>query len=206
MKEKITTLFLMGAAVLALTACSGEELAATADTSLNAALTANTVSQDILPEDLVGTWSMYSMTSVAFEDQSAVPVDFDQNGQSTFDLLEETDCFDPMFFVFYENGEVKTRQARLFFNATTGAFTCQTTGDYTATYTVSGNTLTVNFTVSGSPYTETRTISRYSENGTEFLMVTLTKEETNAAVYVAKDPGTTVASEIKKIEMVYIKA
>ena len=145
------------------------------------------------------------MTSVDAEDQSAVPVDFDQNGQYTFDLLEETDCFDSMYFVFYENGVVETRQARLYFNASTGGFSCQTTGDYNATYSVSGNILTVNFTVSGSQYTETRTISRYSENGIEFLKVTLTREETNAAVYVTKDPGNTVASELRKIEMVYIK-
>lgn len=200
MKEKITNLFLVGAAMLALTACSGEDLNETANVSLNATSTTNTTSQDILPSDLVGTWSMYSMASME------TAVDFDQDGNYTNDLLEETDCFDPMYFVFYENAEVRTRQARLYFNAMTGAFTCQTTGDYTATYSVSGNILSVTFTVSGSQYTETRTISRYSESGNEFLMVTLTKEETNAAVYVAKDPGTTVASEIQKIEMVYIKA
>lgn len=184
---------------LLLLACSGEDLPAVENLSLNATSTAIAESQDLIASDLLGTWEMYSMTSIE------TTVDFDQNGQPTNDLLEETDCFDPMYFIFKETGEVDTRQSRLYFNAQTGAFTCLTTGDYTATYAVSGNILTVNFTVNGTGYTENKTISRYSENGSEFLMVTLTKEETDAAVYVANDPGNTVASEIQKIETIYIK-
>lgn len=167
--------------------------------SLNATSTTVTASEDIAASDLVGAWAMYSMTSIG------TTVDFDQNGFETNDLLAETDCFDPMYFIFKETGEVDTRQSRLYFNSQTGAFTCLTTGDYTATYAVSGNILTVNFTVNGNEYTENKTISRYSENGSEFLLVTLTKGETDAAVYIADDPGNTVASEIEKIEMVYKK-
>ena len=165
--------------------------------TLNA--TASTVEvQDLTVNDLVGRWNMYTMTS-------SDSVDFDSNEVYTYDLLEETDCFDPMFFVFDVEGNVDTEQARLFFDGVTGEFTCFTTGNYSATYTISGNELTVNFQVDGIGYTETKTVSRYSDNGEEFLQVTLTKAETDAAVYIADDPGNTVASDIQKIEMVYIK-
>ncbi len=198
MKNFLQKIILGGVGVSLLIACSAESLN---DEGIALNATTNTfTNQELSTNDLVGRWNMYTMTSVE------TTVDFDQDGNHTNDLLLETDCFDPMYFVFHESGAVDTRQARLFFSAATGAFTCQTTGDYVAAYSVSGNTLTVNFTVNGTEFTETRTVSRFSENGNEFLMVTLTKEETNAAVYVAKDPGNTVASAIQKIEMIYIKA
>lgn len=197
-------MMLGGVGVSMLIACSAESvndegkiLNATGTTSATQELTMN---------DLVGRWNMYAMTSVPLEEGvEATAVDFDQNGVFTYDLLEETDCFDPMYFDFTSNGEVATYQSRLFFSKVTGAFSCQTTGNYKATYTINGDQLSVTFTIDGQTYTETKTISRYSENGSEFLKVTLTKAETNAAVYVAPDPGNTVASEIQKIEMVYIK-
>ena len=197
--KKITQFFFAGLAGLLLSACSAESLSDFENVSLNATTT-NVSSEDIVASDLLGTWNMYSMTAME------TSVDFDLNGQYTNDLLEETDCFDSMYFIFKNDGVVDTRQSRLYFDSLMGDFSCLTTGDYTATYTVSGNTLTVTFTIDGTEYTENKTISLYSENGNDFLKVTLTKEETNAAEYVADDPGNTVASEIQKIEMVYIKA
>lgn len=199
MKKTTFNLILTSIAALILYACSGDSLREVENLSLNATSTTAAAAEDIAPADLIGSWVMYSMTSIG------TTVDFDQNGVRTNDLLAETDCFDPMYFVFKETGEVDTRQSRLYFNAQTGAFTCLTTGDYTGTYAVSGNILTVNFTVNGSEYSENKTISRYNENGSEFLLVTLTKGETDAAVYIADDPGNTVASEIQKIEIVYKK-
>lgn len=179
-------------------ACSAEEMS-NDQQELNLSGTANMQEAQILASDLVGTWIMYSMTS-------DVAVDFDQNGNFTFDLLEETDCFDPMYFVFKENGDVDTFQSRLFFSSTTGMFSCQTTGNYTATYEIlEGNELLVNFRVKEQNYTDKKSISRYTENNVEFLKVSLSKAETNAAVYVEPDPGNTVASEIQLIEMTYIK-
>lgn len=198
MKNKITRLFLCCASGLLLSACSGDSLSESGDVSLNATSTTTAKSQDITVADLVGTWHMYSMTS-------DVEVDFDQNGSYTYDLLEETTCFDFMYFIFDEQGSVATRQSRLYFSSTTGMFSCKTTGDYKAVYSVEGDQLTVTFTVNGTEYTETKTISRYNENGKEFLKVTLTNQETDSAVYVADDPGNTVASEIQLIEMIYLK-
>ncbi|WP_324720750.1 lipocalin family protein [Salinimicrobium sp. HB62] len=199
MKKSFTRFVLTGVAGILLSACSAEKYSEIDSASLNATTTTAS-SQEIVSSDLVGTWNMFSMTSME------TMVDFNLDGTYTNDLLEETDCFDPMYFIFMNNGIVDTRQSRLFFDSVKGDFTCYTTGDYTATYSVSGDILTVTFTIDGVEYTETKTISIFSENGNDFLKVTLTKEETNAAVYVADDPGNTVASEIQKIEMVYIKA
>lgn len=203
MKKLLRKLFLSGVGVSMLVACSADSVNDEMNT-LNASASIVEV-QDLSMGDLVGRWTMHSMTSVGTEMDAAVPVDFDQDKNFTYDLLEETDCFDPMYFDFDEAGNVSTYQARLFFGST-GEFTCQSTGNYVATYQISGNDLTVTFTVDGFQFTETKTINRYSENGIEFLMVTLTKAETDGAVYVANDPGNTVASDLHKIEIVYKKA
>lgn len=186
----------LGLGVL-LTGCSAEPVSSDM-TELNVTATAS--QSDIYSvADLVGRWNMYSMSSVG------TTVDFDQDGNRTNDLLLETGCFDPMYFDFKSTGDVDTYQSRLFFSEVTGKFSCQTTGNYSATYVVEGNQLSVTFAVDGQTYTETKTISLYTENGAEFLQVTLTKTETNSAVYVAKDPGNTVASDIQEINMIYKK-
>ena len=196
MKKLFKRCVLVLLAGLVLSACTAEELGEAESLSLNATATTS-VSADILPADLVGTWNMYSMESLG------VNVDFNRDGVRTFNLLEENNCFDDMYFTFDIDGNVQTTQSRLFFDGNTGEFTCQTTKDYVATYTLNGNELQVNFTVKGSNYTDSKTISRYSQNGEEFLKVSLTSYETDAAVYVANDPGNTVASEIQEIEMIY---
>ena len=196
MKKILQKLLLGGVGAAILTACSAESVNEEMS-SLNASASV-VEAQDLTMNDLVGRWDMYSMTS-------SDSVDFDQNGVYTYNLLEEKDCFDPMYFQFDDDGQVTTKQARLYFDGTTGKFSCNDTGDYTATYEITGNDLEVTFTVDGNQYTETKTISRYNENGTEFLKVTLTKAETNSAVYVANDPGNTVASDIQQIDMVYKK-
>lgn len=197
MKKILSKLIIFGLLFPLYVACSTED----ADMGLNSLNSAGTIVQAevITANQLVGIWKIASMSSVQ------TTVDFDQNGVRTNDLLKETDCFDTMYFDFKESGAVATRQARLYFSTSTGQFSCQTTGDYAATYEVSGNELTVTFIVDGQQYTDTKTISLFSENGNEFLKVTLIKEETNSAVYVANDPGNTVASGIQEIEIIYIK-
>ena len=190
-------MMLGGVGVSMLVACSADSIN-DEGLALNATTTTSTT-QEITMNDLVGKWNMHSMTSLE------TTVDFDQDGNRTNDLLLETDCFDPMYFDFKSSGEVTTYQSRLYFSEVTGAFSCQTTGNYAATYSISGDQLTVTFTVDNQTYTETKSISRYSENGSEFLKVTLTKAETSSAVYVAKDPGNTVASNIQQIDIIYKK-
>ena len=178
--------------------CSPEATASDDMTQLNSSTTM-VEAEFYSVADLVGRWNMHSMSSVE------TTVDFDRDGNRTTDLLLETDCFDPMYFDFKSTGDVETYQSRLFFSEMTGEFSCQTTGNYSATYTIEGDQLSVTFTIDGQTYTETKTISLYTENGAEFLKVTLTKTETNTAVYVAKDPGNTVASDIQKINIIYKK-
>lgn len=199
MKNLIRKMFIAGAGVSMLVACSGESVSE--DMNIQNADGSTLQIQDLTVDDFAGRWNMHSMTSIG----EGNAVDFDQDGNFTYDLLEETDCFDSMYFLFDNEGDVTTEQARLFFNGTTGQFTCQTTGNYAATYQISGNQLTVTFTVDGMQFTETKTVSRYSENGIEYLKVTLTEAETDSAVYVSNDPGNTVASDIKQIDMVYKK-
>lgn len=199
MKNLIRKMFVAGVGGSLLVACSKE--------SVNEEMKIQNINasavdiQNLTADDLVGRWNMYSMTSIGEGNN----VDFDQDGNFTYDLLEETDCFDPMYFSFDNEGNVTTEQARLFFNGATGKFSCHTTGNYVATYQISGNELTVTFTVDGMQYTETKTVSRFSENGIEYLKVTLTEAETDSAVYVSNDPGNTVASDIKQIDIVYEK-
>ena len=197
MKILFKSYFLAAVMGLVLTACTADEPIEADSMSLNATMTS--VSADIVPADLVGTWNMYSMESLG------VSVDFNLDGIQTFDLLEENNCFDSMYFTFDIDGNVQTTQSRLFFDGNAGEFSCQTTKDYVATYALNGAELQVNFTVNGTNYTDTKTISRYNQDGEEFLKVSLTRSETDAAVYVANDPGNTVASELQEIEMIYIK-
>lgn len=197
MKKFLQKIMICGVGVSLFVACSADSVN---DEGISLNATTTTVeTQDLTMNDLLGTWHMYSMTSIG----EGNDVDFNSDGIYTYDLLEETDCFDSMYFIFQDDGDVLTEQARLFFDGTTGEFTCATTGNYAATYQISGNELTVTFFVNGSQYTETKTVSRYSENGKEYLKVTLTEAETDSAVYVSNDPGTTVASDIKQIDMLY---
>lgn len=198
MNKIVQRLFAVGCAAVLLTACSAESVDEQMATLNASGTTLNVQTADIQAGDLVGIWKMHTMTS-------SDSVDFDKNGSYTLDLLEETDCFDPMFFDFQFDGTVDTRQARLFFNSSTGQFTCQTTGDYKATYEVTGDKLSITFTIDGTIYTETKTVVLSTEGENEFLDVVLTKTETDAAVFISPDPGNTVASEIQKIDMRYIK-
>jgi len=200
MKKLLQRMMIGGVGLSMLISCSADSVN---DDALSLNATTSTVpTQNLTMNDLAGTWNMYSMTSVG----EGKTVDFDLDGNSTYDLLKETDCFDNMFFVFETDGYVLTEQARLFFDGTSGKFTCATTGQYAATYQISGNDLTVTFTVNGVEYTQSKTVSRFSENGKEYLKVTMTEAETDSAVYVAKDPGNTVASDIKQIDIVYQRA
>ncbi|WP_424493050.1 lipocalin family protein [Salinimicrobium sp. GXAS 041] len=203
MKKLLQRLLFGGLGVALLAACSAEGV--NEEMSALNASSATMSSQDLSINDLVGEWKIVSMTSVAYEEHPAVAVDFNKDGNFTFDLMEESTCFNIMSFDFRSNGTVYTNQARLFFDNTTGKFECQGTGLYTAGYEISGNDLSVTFTADGIEYTQVKTIYRYSEDGAEYLTVTLTEQETDSAVYVNNDPGNTVASDIKKIEMVYKK-
>ncbi len=172
------------------TACTADDLSADG-TDLNSESRVEIT--DIAAGDLIGKWDMYSMTA-------DVAVDFNADGISSEDLLEETQCFDPMYFSFDENGNITTNQANLYFEED-GSFTCKSK-EYMAEYEVSVNQLVVTFTMDGHVITDTKTVTLFREDGEEYLHVSLEKYETQAYV---NDPGTTVASEIERLDLVFRK-
>ncbi len=143
--------------------------------------------------DLVGKWNIYRMTS-------DVEIDFDGDSNSSLEILTETACFNPMFYLFDELGEITTGQAKLSF-LENGQFNCSY-GEYSATYKINGDQLSVTFLYNGNEKTETKIITLTTSGEDRFMHVTLLELETTAYV---TDPGTTTASDINKIEMVYIK-
>lgn len=153
------------------------------------------VNATIEPGSLVGRWEIDTMRA-----DVAVNLNFDEI--SSTDILSETECFYSMFYNFKENGEVATGQAKLDFGPDNDEFKCAY-GEYTAHYDVNQeNELEVTFTLDGTSLTQTKAIELYNEGNDEFMRVTLTDGEASAFV---DDPGTTVASEIREIIMVYKK-
>lgn len=176
-------------AVLGATSCSTETTQEEVS-SLNA--TASVFEgQDIKPADLIGVWSIQEM-------EADIAVDLNQDGTSTTDMLSETTCFDPMYFDFSANGGVATEQARISFPD--GKLVCDGIGFYTATYSVSGNTLTVNAEIDGQAVTFTKTIGLSSDADGEYLHVALEDYEVDQFV---SDPGNTVVSDVQRIEITY---
>lgn len=169
--------------------CGGEDLDDYGDPEFKS----SNLTAEITTADLIGRWEIYSMIG----DQE---VNFNGDEVSSTDMLSETNCFDMMYYEFDANGNVNTGQAKLWFD-NEGDFTCYE-GKYDATYSVSGDTLIVDFLLNGSPLTEEKKISLTADETGEYLHVTLSDWE--AATYV-NDPGTTNASHLGLIEMIYKK-
>lgn len=191
MKKIALNLFALTVAATFSTGCSTETL--TEETpSLNATATVFE-GQDIQQNQLVGTWKIESVTS-------DVAVDLNADGSSSTNLLNETTCFDSMYFDFNVEGVLETEQARTSF--TEEEMTCDGVGVYTATYEVSGNDLSVTADFDGQTVTLTKTIGLSSDADGEYLHVAIEEYEVEQFV---SDPGNTVASDIERIEVVYKK-
>ncbi|MDT0646987.1 hypothetical protein RM545_09815 [Zunongwangia sp. F260] len=152
---------------------------------------------------LIGRWELSSMTS-------DVAVDLDEpytndSADISSNILEETTCFNEMYFVFNEDGSVKTGQAKLDFK---NGFDCSY-GIYFAEYDVVNNSdssvLEVTFDVDGVTYTDSKTIELTNENGEELLHVITTASEVDGANYINDGRDTTVVSEITRLETIYTK-
>lgn len=191
MKKIALNLFALTVAATFSMSCSTETIHEETS-SLNATATVFE-GQDIQQNQLVGTWKIVSMTS-------DVAVDLNADEKSSIELLDETTCFDPMYFDFNAQGVVETEQARTSF--TEEAVTCDGTGVYTAAYEVSGNDLTVYVEINGDIYPLTKTIGLSSDGNGEYLHVAIEDYEVGQFV---SDPGNTIASDIKRIEIVYKK-
>lgn len=148
----------------------------------------------IAAEDLTGTWVMHSMTS-------DIAIDLNNDQESSADILAETDCFKDTFFSFDQDGVITTGQAKLDFDTDDNEFVCGY-GEYQAAYELDGNELVVEIEVNGSKIIQSKTIALSSDVSGEYLHVSLEDYETAEFV---NDPGTTAASDIERIEIVYKK-
>lgn len=191
MKKIALNLLSLTVAATLFVGCSTDALTEE-NSSLNATATVFE-GQDIQQNQLVGTWMIESMTS-------NIAVDLDADGSSSVDLLAETTCFDGMYFDFNAEGVVETEQGRI--SVLEDRVECDGRGVYNATYEVSGNTLTVTAEMNGQVVTLTKTIGLSSDASGEYLHVALEDYEVDQIV---SDPGTTVASDIERIEIVYKK-
>ncbi len=191
MKKIALNLFALTVAATLSIGCSTETINEESS-SLNATATVFE-GQDIQQNQLVGTWKIVSMTS-----DVAVDLNADENRNT--DLLAESICFDNMYFAFNAEGTIITEQSRISF--TEEAMECDGTGVYSATYEVSGNTLSVTADYDGQPVTFTKTVGLSSDSNGEYLHVALEDYEVDQVV---SDPGNTVASDIERIEIVYKK-
>lgn len=189
MQSKFTQAFLLLAVSGMLFSCAGEDL----DDAGVLEFKSSDLTVEISSSDLIGRWEIVSMVG----DQE---VDFNGDSEGSTDMLSETPCFDNMYFDFDENGVVQTGQAKLWFDSS-GDFECYY-GEYDALYSVSGDTLKVDFELNGSPMTQEKKISLSSNDDGDYLHVTLTGVE--AATFV-NDPGTTNSSHLNEIEMKYKK-
>lgn len=191
MKKIALNLFALFVAATFSISCSTETINEESS-SLNA--TANVFEgQDIQQNQLVGTWKIVSMTS-------DVAVDLNTDGTSSTELLDETTCFDPMYFDFNAEGAVETAQGRI--SITAEKLECDGVGVYTASYEVSGNDLMVTAVIDGQTFTFTKKIGLSSDANGDYLHVAIEDYEVEQVV---SDPEDTVASDIQRIEIVYKK-
>lgn len=191
MKKIALNLFALTVAATFATGCSTEAINEE-NSALNATATVFE-GQDIQQNQLIGTWNIFSMTA-------DVAVDLNNDGSSSTDLLAETTCFDPMYFDFNAEGVVETEQGRI--SVLENMVECDGTGIYTAAYEVAGNELTVTAEINGESYPIKKTIGLSNDANGEYLHVAIEEYEVEQIV---SDPGNTIASDIKRIEIVYKK-
>ncbi|MDT0648515.1 hypothetical protein [Autumnicola edwardsiae] len=153
---------------------------------------------------LVGRWELSSMTSDVAVDLDE-PYTNDSTDTST-NILEETDCFNEMYFDFGDDNKVITGQAKLDF---ADGFSCNY-GTYSATYNIvnenDATKLVVTFEIDGMTITDSKTIELTTdESGQEFLHVILTDQEVDDASYINDGREDTVVKDITRLETIYTK-
>lgn len=193
MKKMMRKLMVLGLMAPFFMACSADE--EMEKSSLNVTDGLNQT-YDIQSEDLVGTWNLVSMNTVA------VPVDLNLDETQSNDVMTETRCFDQMSFTFDLDGNVTTQQAKLDFDTSDGKMSCQQ-GSYNAVYEVNGNELKVGFSFGGTTAYQTRTIDVYTVGGEDFLQLDLTYAEAQQYIKDTTFVSPTGATNVKAVEMLY---
>lgn len=149
--------------------------------------------QNIEQNQLVGTWNLFAMNA-------NIAVDLNLDGDTNVNLLEETTCFDEMYFSFDNRGILQTQQGRI--SISDESLTCDGIGVYITAYEVKGNNLTITMDINGEPFSFTKKIGLSQDASGDYLHVEVTEYEVEEFL---NDPGNTVASEIKALELVFVK-
>ena len=149
---------------------------------------------NIKPDKLYGKWKV----SILEADN---PVDLNNDGSASTNIIQETNCFNTMGVVFDEDRNFTTTNAQMDFTAGTENmdFACMDARTDSGTWELQRDQLTLNLNVNGMTFSQTKTI-KVQGNSFSFR---ITKAESNQYV---NDPGNTKASEIRILEVVYTKA
>lgn len=191
MKRIALNLFALTFSTIFFTACSTETM--NDETSSLNAIASVYEGQDIQQNQMLGTWKIISLSS-------NVAVDLNGDGKSTTELLNETVCFDSMYFTFNAEGVVEAEQARM--SLDNEELKCEGSETYSAAYKVSGNKLSVTANYDGQQVTFRKTIGLSDDEAGEYLHVAVEDYEVEQFI---SDPGNTVVSNVERIEIVYKK-
>lgn len=106
----------------------------------------------------VGLAGSYKLTAF----NTSVPTDLNGDGTSSTNQLTETTCFNDMFLTLNPNNTFNADAKGIEITINGGGvseLSCFTDPDYSGTWSVAGNILTLTYTEDGTPYTDSYTIS-----------------------------------------------
>lgn len=148
----------------------------------------------ITKSELEGVWDLTGMISQE-------PVDLNNDGVSSKNLLDEASCFDSMNAVFNADGSFSTINGRLDFNAgpNEDSFTCGNDRQDFGTWDLKDdNILMLTMTINGQDYTHEKILE---VEGNTFAF-DITKIESNEYV---DDPGDSQASHVTILSLEYTR-
>ena len=148
----------------------------------------------ITKSDLEGEWELSGM--IADE-----PVDLNNDGVSSYNLLDEASCFDRMNAVFNNDGSFSTINGRLDFNSgeNKDSFTCgNDRQDFGSWDLKDDNILMLTMTINGQDYTHEKDL-QLDGNTFSFEISKMESDE-----YV-DDPGDSQASHVRILSLEYTR-
>lgn len=189
MKKLTTKFFTLMVASMLLISCGGEDL----DDAANSSFSDPIVTANIEYTQLIGKWDLFKM-------QTDTPVDLNNDGTGSLNLLNETSCFDVMSITFNEDMTFSSVNARMDFAAgdSNTDFACMGTGrgPDTGTWEISGDILTLTVIIDGESFTNTKSLIF---DGSTFLFEV---SEFESQQYVS-DPGGTAISDVTIVYLGY---
>jgi hypothetical protein len=162
-----------------------------------AEINATNVMATITPQDLEGEWRLSAMNTDTV-------VDLNNDGVFNKNILLETDCFQDMGVIFFENGDMLTTNSKLDFKAgeTNQDFKCLSgrtdSGSWDVENVNNEERLVITMTIDGT----TRTHSRILERTTDTFSFDISKMESNQ--YYGNPDGTD-AEDVTVLSLEYAR-